>query len=81
MKLKMAIERAVKFCPRGKNTPATLKAVRMVPAYGEFPARLYSTAGHIGVLVDVECDLPNALIPVDAYVTYQVYVQAEGDFE
>jgi hypothetical protein len=66
MRLKAAIERAIKFVPRGKNVPPTLQAVRMLPAVGEHPARLYSTAGHIGILVDVTCDLPNAVIPVAA---------------
>lgn len=66
MELKAAIERAVRFCPRVKSAPVTLKAVRLVPAYGDFPPRIYSTAGHLGVLVDVECSLPNALIPAEA---------------
>jgi hypothetical protein len=67
MELKAAIERAVRFCPKGKTTLATLQAVRFAPQSNNCPSVIYSTSGHLGTIVELrDVDLPNALLPVGA---------------
>lgn len=67
MDLKAAIERAVRFCPKGKTALATLQAVRFLPQTNNCPAVIYSTSGHLGTIVEVRgVELPNALIPAEA---------------
>jgi hypothetical protein len=65
--LKAAIERAIRFCPKGKTALATLQGVRFVPQANNCPALIYSTSGHMGTVVEVRDEvLPNALLPVAA---------------
>lgn len=67
MDLKSAIERAIRFCPKGKTALATLQGVRFVPQANNCPALIYSTSGHMGTIVEVrDAELPNALLPVAA---------------
>lgn len=67
MELKAAIERAVRFCPKGKTNLVNLQAVRFVPQTVNCPAVIYSTSGHLGTIVELrDVEIPDALIPVTA---------------
>lgn len=67
MDLKSAIERAIRFCPKGKTAPATLQGVRLVPQANNCPALIYSTSGHMGTIVEVrDAEIPNCLLPTAA---------------
>lgn len=67
MDLKAAIERAVRFCPKGKTSLATLQAVRFVPEAHNCPAVIYSTSGHMGTIIELRgAEFPNALITAAA---------------
>jgi hypothetical protein len=68
MLLKEAIQRASKFSAKGKDAPAILRALRLIPSYQGQPARLYAANGMVGVIVDVGQELPNMVLPVDPLV-------------
>lgn len=63
MLLQDAIKLAAKFVDKRKDAPGVMKALRLIPAQGDFPPRLYATDGVVGLLLSVDQDLPNLLLP------------------
>lgn len=66
MQLHKAIAQAAKFAAKGKD--ATLyQSVQLIPKIDDkIPARVFATDGLIGCIIDVDVDLPEGLLPLEA---------------
>lgn len=67
MELHKALAKAVAFAAKGKTAPPLYQSVQLVPGTPEgLPSRVYATDGLLGCLIDVDVDLPMALLAVEA---------------
>lgn len=67
MELHKALARAVTFAAKGKDAPALYQSVQLISGIPEKSlSRVYATDGSIGCLIDVDVDLPTALLSVEA---------------
>lgn len=63
MRLQDAIQRTARFIDKGKEAPAIMRALRLIPSYQGQPSRVYATNGVVGVIADVGQELPNMALP------------------
>ena len=67
MELHKALLKAAAFTAKGKDAPTLYQSIQLLPAEsGEQPARVFATDGLLGCIIDVDIDLPLALLPVEA---------------
>jgi hypothetical protein len=90
MDLRTAIKLAVRFAERKAKSPTIRQYVRFLPKAGDdHPARLCAQNAHCGVIVFLECDVPNTLVSAEflekvvkeAKFTIEVTMAAYGGVE
>lgn len=67
MELHRALQKAISFAAKGKDAPALYQSVQLLPGTPEGgPSRVFATDGALGCVIDVDVDLPMALLAVEA---------------
>lgn len=62
MELRAAIKRAGTFCPKD---PKQLRYIRFLPSVEGTPPRIFATSIAMNIIIDVDQEVPNAMIGVD----------------
>lgn len=68
MELHKAIQRAVKFVARGKDTSNVLRRVRFFAATDAAPSYVHATNGELGAIIPVDVSCPDMCLEADAIV-------------
>lgn len=82
MQLHQALQKAAQFAATGKGAPDLYQSVQLISGDGEAtPSRVFATDGLVGCLIDVDVDLPMALLGLEAAkpVAKQAVIAVERD--